>query len=605
MVLPNFQRSFVWKLTDVRELLVSFLLDYPVGSFLTVEAKSDLFDERPLLSETQVPREGDARHVTYLLDGQQRLSSCELIFGDVWMRDDVDDAIRRRWFLNLARLGLESLAVLSLDELVSALEPGSDAIHYRKVSRKPIKSRPESLPAREPHFRTWCVEQGFYPLSAEVLKQEIDFDLIGRIADHRHYGKERGPWLNWISKLLSRLAQAKIPTIEIPTGPDTLEKVARIFETVNKTGARLGLFDLVVARAARTIKLREKIQLIISGFQVEVSPGAKVWPVEVVLEDEQSRGWQVFLAEIPKVIAALAQFKNGAENADPIRLDLSKRAILKTNPEDIAEHAETAALQLVRAFHFTQTRCGAPWQISECAYQQMLLPLSICLTAAVVEDESALKRLEAWYWAAIFTGKYKSAQDTQSRIDAVRIRDYVWNHSAKPQEVIEISAKFLKKDDFLEATQPGDGLFRAVQQFVLSCRPLDLHSDGSKLDPEHPYTAEPHGTKGKVRDVQWEGHHIVPRAWVSKNGASLPSASFVNSCLNRTWVSRRANRGQEVGAFDQNPHQYLALLPVGALGAHSIPVSLASPNPDPLGTLIDARYEALTNRIQKRVNELS
>jgi hypothetical protein len=608
LVLPNFQRSFVWKLSDVRELLVSFLLDYPVGSFLTVEAKSDLFDERGLLEGDAKGKGGEARNVVYLLDGQQRLSSCRLIFGDVWNSGEVPDSIRRRWFLNLNLLGLEALQPLGLDDLVTALEPGSEAVQFRKVSLATRSGRAlpaDCRPTQDPLFRTWCVENALYPLSPEVLEQNIDVDLIGRIADHWRHGQEKYQWLNWIVKLIGRLEKVRIPTLEIPTGPDTLEKVARIFETVNKTGARLGLFDLVVARAAKCINLRDAIKEEIAGYQPEASGSQNYWPVDAIYGDESSSPFAVFLAEIPKVIAALAQIAD-VHGDDGVRLDLSKRAILKTRPEEIERHARAGIQQLIRAFHFTQTYCGTPWQISECPYQQMLLPLSMCLTTEVWKDPAACARLQAWYWSAIFSGRYTSAQDTKSRHDAIQLRGYVAGGGAKPAEVTEIADRFVGYETLLDATEPGDGLFRGVLQFVISHRPLDLLADGTSLHAERPFTAEAHGSKGKVRDVQWENHHIVPKNWVKQNESGDAAAKSVNSCLNRAWVSRRSNRGGDgAGAFDQGPHQYLAALPPKVLGDQSIPFEATQHGKNQLERLLAKRYDMLKSRIIKRISALS
>ena len=54
LVLPEFQRGYVWKLHDIRSFLASLCLDFPVGSFLTVEESADLFAARPLEGTTAV-----------------------------------------------------------------------------------------------------------------------------------------------------------------------------------------------------------------------------------------------------------------------------------------------------------------------------------------------------------------------------------------------------------------------------------------------------------------------------------------------------------------------------------------------------------------------
>ena len=41
IVLPDFQRSFIWEPEDVRELIVSVLGNYFIGSMLTIDSHRD------------------------------------------------------------------------------------------------------------------------------------------------------------------------------------------------------------------------------------------------------------------------------------------------------------------------------------------------------------------------------------------------------------------------------------------------------------------------------------------------------------------------------------------------------------------------------------
>ena len=78
VVLPDFQREFVWKADDVADLLVSILGDYYIGTMLYMEA---LATESPfalkLVSGVHDlrPNQKAQSIVKVLLDGQQRSSS--------------------------------------------------------------------------------------------------------------------------------------------------------------------------------------------------------------------------------------------------------------------------------------------------------------------------------------------------------------------------------------------------------------------------------------------------------------------------------------------------------------------------------------------------
>jgi uncharacterized protein with ParB-like and HNH nuclease domain len=107
LVLPNFQREFVWDLEKQKRLLSSFLCVLPVGSLLILKGNKDDFCSRNLCF-TDDPLEA-SDECDYLLDGQQRLSSLTSffsnLFGDVKdyeiNHDNLYGALRNRWFLRL------------------------------------------------------------------------------------------------------------------------------------------------------------------------------------------------------------------------------------------------------------------------------------------------------------------------------------------------------------------------------------------------------------------------------------------------------------------------------------------------------------------------
>jgi uncharacterized protein with ParB-like and HNH nuclease domain len=67
---PEFQRGFVWKATQVRDLAESLWLDYPIGNVLVWDSSS----QKKAVSEKSIT---DSRPPTkWLVDGQQR-ASCQ------------------------------------------------------------------------------------------------------------------------------------------------------------------------------------------------------------------------------------------------------------------------------------------------------------------------------------------------------------------------------------------------------------------------------------------------------------------------------------------------------------------------------------------------
>src|SRR5262249_13185192 len=79
MVLPDFQRDFVWEPGATQELIVSIANNYPAGSLLRVRDSNRVFAAREF--EGAPPLE-QKQHTFLVLDGQQRLTSLyQAFFG--------------------------------------------------------------------------------------------------------------------------------------------------------------------------------------------------------------------------------------------------------------------------------------------------------------------------------------------------------------------------------------------------------------------------------------------------------------------------------------------------------------------------------------------
>jgi uncharacterized protein with ParB-like and HNH nuclease domain len=80
--LPKFQRPFVWKKTNILELLDSIYKGYPIGSILLWFTKQKLAKERNI-ADLAIDERNEEYPTNYLLDGQQRLSTlCWALFWD-------------------------------------------------------------------------------------------------------------------------------------------------------------------------------------------------------------------------------------------------------------------------------------------------------------------------------------------------------------------------------------------------------------------------------------------------------------------------------------------------------------------------------------------
>ena len=71
--LPEFQRGWVWPMENIRSLLASISLGYPVGTIMMLRTGGDVrFKERPI--EGASPKSSTSAD-RLILDGQQRMTS--------------------------------------------------------------------------------------------------------------------------------------------------------------------------------------------------------------------------------------------------------------------------------------------------------------------------------------------------------------------------------------------------------------------------------------------------------------------------------------------------------------------------------------------------
>jgi len=97
ILLPQFQRDYVWKPTKIRNLLDSLLRGFPIGGFYLWRPQGGNVDAKPKGGGLQ---RIEASFVGYLIDGQQRLTSLEAAYH-LFTGDDKRGA-ELRCYLDLA-----------------------------------------------------------------------------------------------------------------------------------------------------------------------------------------------------------------------------------------------------------------------------------------------------------------------------------------------------------------------------------------------------------------------------------------------------------------------------------------------------------------------
>src|SRR5208283_2242318 len=93
LVIPDFQRGFKWQTPDIRKLLESLLLDFPIGAALLWRTQRTTLDFRriediefsdgePEGEDNDEPHDQELKsdEIDFILDGQQRITSVYKLF---------------------------------------------------------------------------------------------------------------------------------------------------------------------------------------------------------------------------------------------------------------------------------------------------------------------------------------------------------------------------------------------------------------------------------------------------------------------------------------------------------------------------------------------
>ena len=251
LVLPEMQRRYVWRSTQVRDLFDSLYRGYPVGSVLVWE--------RPDGEEGRTLDVGEAAGVRrqgqklLLLDGQQRLTSLTSIIMDrellVRGRKKPIDIL-----FNVLHPDIdeeESLDVdIDDDDDDDGDEEENDALDFEKktfvVATRRLMNQPNWLSLRkifsQPQNKLWLgVLKG--------MNIPIDSDLAAKISDR----------INNVQKI----KDISIPIVILPSTMD-YRTVTDVFCRVNSAGARLKGSDLALAQITSrwkgSLKLFEEFQ---------------------------------------------------------------------------------------------------------------------------------------------------------------------------------------------------------------------------------------------------------------------------------------------------------------------------------------------------------
>jgi hypothetical protein len=528
-VLPDFQRDFVWEPRATQELIVSIANNYPAGSILRVRDSHNTFATR----EFEGAPIANQLHTFLVLDGQQRLTSLYQAFYGVG---------EHRYFIRLA-------------DLMDGAD-FEDTIFYVKAKSNWFQRRDENLElqAREMHLPLAVLmgrQGGFLKWEKEIRKL--------RPEDERETFEEKCNEIfeNWLKSV--EAYSFPVVTLSKETQPDAL---CTIFETLNRTGVKLSVFELLTARFwPKGIQLREMWE--------------KAQEKYPIIADFEIDPYYVLQA-----IALASRENPGCKRKD----------VLDLTPAAIEGWWHRVIDGLAYGLQILQDDCHVmmPKWIP---YQTMFPPLAAVL--AISDNASGSNvglirsQMRRWIWCSVFGQSYESSPNTQAAKDVNELK--IWLTGGDLPESVR---SFSFDSEILRGVTPKQrALYRGTMCLILGSGSgaRDFHN-GSLI------------TRTLIETEHIDDHHVFPDNYL-KSVLGISRRSDRDCILNRTLIDRLTN----ILISDKKPSDYLGLIAKNLQGelshilkSHLLPTeSNSSLFTDDFEMFINDRLLAITTEIQR------
>jgi hypothetical protein len=470
MALPDFQRDFVWQPGQTQDLIISLAKKFPAGSLLRIESTDHMFKPRAFAG---APALNGHKPKYLVLDGQQRLTSLyQALYGSGDYLFFVD-------FLPL----IESNDI----EAAFIYERRDRAMkRFGMIGDQAVK---RVLP-----MSTLFGGEGFH-----AWLDNIEDELEGDNNQKAKFSNEKHAIRKAYEDHVASIVNYEFPVVTL-TGNVSLEAVCTIFETLNNTGVRLSVFDLLSARYfAEGYNLRE------------------LWTKAL----EKSNHLEDFAIDPYYILQIIcSRISNSIKRSDVLQL--------KANEVVAAWNDAIWSMEEVLGMLYHECGVLTPSWLS---YNTILIPAASIFMknkdlkgAAVGNLRSKMKR---WYWCSVFGQSYESNPTSQTITDITEFQ--IWlEGGAVPESIAKIN---FDSNDLYRTTTKQRAVYRGLMCLILRTPSLDFHST-------QPITAS------LIEESHIDDHHIFPKGYLQDNqpeGIHLEEGDM-DCILNRTLIDKETNQ---------------------------------------------------------------
>ena len=491
-VLPQFQRSFVWDPRDIKKLLVSIVKNFPAGSILQIRHSSDdRFATRPFENVDNPPKEAEYM----ILDGQQRLTS---------LHNALYGAGKHIFFIDVSKLiegeDIED-AIFSLPNNQKNKKLLADTTKQISELRLPISTFINGS------IRDWIDSAAEFFAERENEETENNGEKL------RLEKIQRNKLLDIIDPIEKAIFGYGFPVYSL-ADDSSIEAICIIFETLNNTGVRLGVFDLLNARFhSQKIHLRELWEEAQRSHKYPILKEFKIDPYQLL-----------------QSICALT-------SPSP---SVTRKAVLdlRIDKATFEELWNTVCKSMADSLRMLQNECGV--------LSHKWLPYSTILVtlATVVHDfpidqgvgsAKNIEVLKKWFWISCFEQRYQQSPITQISNDIPKLKEWI----VSGNDYLKLDDDKVSEEVIRNTTQSQRAVYRATMCAIVSNGSKDFYTGKQIISSNTKEQKFP------------DDHHIFPRAFFKDKGINRDK---IDCIINRTLIDTNTNRS--IG--DNAPSQYLA-----------------------------------------------
>lgn len=490
LVLPDFQRKFVWKKDMMLKLYTSVLCRMPLGSILILKSSDDQFACKEIGAKIRTDAYNNSipkgKELCYLIDGQQRLTTLLAGFSTRFLErflntdECAKESLTDFYFLRIpssccTEKELDIFNAANLDfnaalyksdkflqsNIVNKLITSARTSEVITIDKKKGQSYDLNDENQKNQFIAYCStedKEGFFKIPLQFINSRnqniknvlnsIVMAIAGRFAVNEDVNARMQKIVNWTMSVNEYLTfcLSNIDLNKITVENSDKIRAIDIYSNLNIGGVALSVFDLLMAKVG-SVEKDNFYEMLVRYIQNE---DAKGYPK--TLYKDEDRNWlsqESYLnasTQIAKVIDTkyeeiskeyinvflnvLAMYitQKNRDKSKAFDVNCIKQdKILELDAKQVRDSAQIVCQAIDRALFFFQTRCGIR-KISDINYLAQLVVIAYFFTDdKLFNRKDTFEFFEYWYWISIFAYKYPSNQNIEIYKEIPRFEMYFEN----------------------------------------------------------------------------------------------------------------------------------------------------------------------------------